>query len=154
MKMDDVSVSAAQRRHRMIEEAAYFRAQQRGFVGGNQVTDWLEAEAEVDRILAQEQAAGGPAGEPGPIEQFEAQLAALDQEMRRLMRRAREAGSEIRTEIEGELEKLRPLRAGAEEKLGELRERSAEAWDEMKKGAHSARHELNAVLSSIARRWR
>jgi len=153
MKMGGVSGTAAQRRQKMIEEAAYFRAQRRGFVGGDAVSDWLEAEAEVDRMLEQG-AAGGDSGEPGPIEQFEAQLAALDQEMRRLMGKAREAGSEIRTEIEVELEKLRPLRANAEEKLGELRERSAEAWDEMKKGAHSARHEVNAVLNAIARRWR
>ncbi len=153
MKMGEISGPAAQRRHRMIEEAAYFRAQRRGFVGGDPVADWLEAEAEVDRLLARE-AAGGDAGEPGPIEQFEAQLAALDKEMRRLMGKAREVGSEMRTEIESELEKLRPLRAAAEEQLGDLRERSAEAWDEMKKGVHSARHELNSVLNSIAKRWR
>ena len=153
MRMGDLSGAAAERRQSMIREAAYFRAERRGFVGGNPVNDWLEAEAEIDRMLDQETRSGAADG-PGPIEQFEAQLAALDQEMRRLMGKAREAGSEIRTEIEGELEKLRPLRANAEEKLGELRERSAEAWDEMKKGVHGARHELNSVLSSIARRWR
>jgi hypothetical protein len=139
----------------MIQEAAYFRAQRRGFVGGDPVSDWLEAEAEVDRLLRGEAPGGdGEAGKPGTIEQFEAQLAALDQEMRRLMGRAREVGSEVRAEIESELEKLRPLRATAEGKLGELRERSDEAWDQMKKGVHSARHELNAVLNAIAKRWR
>ena len=150
MKMGEISGPAAQRRQRMIEEAAYFRAQRRGFVGGDPVADWLEAEAEVDRRLEQEASGQGP----GPIEQFEAQLAALDKEMRRLMGKAREVGTEMCTEIESELEKLRPLRAAAEEQLGDLRERSAEAWDEMKKGVHSARHELNAVLNSIAKRWR
>ena len=150
MKMGEISGAAAERRRHMIREAAYYRAQRRGFSGGDPVRDWLEAEVEIDRILAQEAAERAA----GPIEQFEAQLAALDQEMRRLMGRAREAGSEIRSEIETELEKLRPLRADADEKLGELRERSAEAWDELKKGAHSARHELNAVLNAIARRWR
>ena len=151
MKMGEISGAAAERRQSMIREAAYYRAQRRGFVGGDAINDWLEAEAEIDRMLAREdQEPGGP----GPIEQFEAQLAALDQEMRRLMGKAREAGSEIRTEIETELERLRPLRANAEERLGEFRERSAEAWDEMKKGVHSARHELNAVLNAIARRWR
>ena len=153
MKMGELSGAAAERRQSMIREAAYFRAQRRGFVGGNAVDDWLEAEAEVDRML-DEGAARGSSDGLGPIEQFEAQLAALDQEMRRLVGKARDAGSEIRTEIESELEKLRPLRANAEERLGELRERSAEAWDEMKKGVHGARHELNSVLSSIARRWR
>jgi hypothetical protein len=34
-------------RKRMIEQAAYFRAQKRGFMGGSPITDWLEAEAEI-----------------------------------------------------------------------------------------------------------
>ena len=39
-------------RYRMIAEAAYFKAQKRGFVGGDPAQDWLEAEAEIDRKLA------------------------------------------------------------------------------------------------------
>jgi hypothetical protein len=35
----------------MIAEAAYLRAQQRGFESGNEVEDWLAAEAEVDALL-------------------------------------------------------------------------------------------------------
>ena len=38
-------------RHGMIEREAYLRAEQRGFQGGDPVTDWLEAEEEVDRML-------------------------------------------------------------------------------------------------------
>jgi hypothetical protein len=34
-------------RHQMIAEAAYYRAQQRGFLGGDPLQDWIEAEAEV-----------------------------------------------------------------------------------------------------------
>lgn len=34
-------------RQRMIEEAAYYRAEQRGF-SGDQVQDWLEAESEIN----------------------------------------------------------------------------------------------------------
>ncbi len=43
-----------QLRHHMIACAAYCRAEQRGFAGGaeSQLRDWLEAEAEIDRILA------------------------------------------------------------------------------------------------------
>ena len=39
----------------MIAEAAYFRAEQRGFHGGaaEATRDWLEAEAEIDAWLAQ-----------------------------------------------------------------------------------------------------
>ena len=41
-------------RHQMIACAAYCRAEQRGFAGGaeSQLHDWLEAEAEIDRMLA------------------------------------------------------------------------------------------------------
>jgi hypothetical protein len=38
-------------RHRLIAEAAYYRARQRGFTGGAEVEDWLAAEAEVDNKL-------------------------------------------------------------------------------------------------------
>ena len=33
--------------HHLIAEAAYYRAQQRGFAPGDPLRDWLEAEAEV-----------------------------------------------------------------------------------------------------------
>lgn len=36
-------------RERLIAEAAYHRAQQRGFVGGDPVEDWLAAEREIDQ---------------------------------------------------------------------------------------------------------
>lgn len=32
---------------RMVAEAAYFRAQQRGFISGHEVDDWLDAEQEM-----------------------------------------------------------------------------------------------------------
>lgn len=35
-------------RHRMIAEAAYRRAEQRGFTGGDPLQDWLEAEAAIE----------------------------------------------------------------------------------------------------------
>ena len=38
-------------RHRKISEAAYFRAERRGFAPGGDVNDWLAAEADVDREM-------------------------------------------------------------------------------------------------------
>ncbi|MEZ5541927.1 MAG: DUF2934 domain-containing protein [Pseudomonadota bacterium] len=40
-------------RDRMIREAAYLRAERRGFCGGSAEQDWLEAEHEIDVSLAQ-----------------------------------------------------------------------------------------------------
>lgn len=50
---DDIVISEDERR-RLIAEAAYLRAEARGFVGGDPTDDWLAAEHEVDaRIAAQ-----------------------------------------------------------------------------------------------------
>jgi len=38
-------------RHELIAQAAYFRAQQRGFEPGHELEDWQAAEAEVDMVL-------------------------------------------------------------------------------------------------------
>lgn len=40
-------------RRQMIAEAAYLRAEQRGFDGGDPIEDWLAAEHEVDLLLAE-----------------------------------------------------------------------------------------------------
>lgn len=38
-------------RQRFIAEAAYFKAERRGFAGGGELEDWIEAEAEIDSLL-------------------------------------------------------------------------------------------------------
>lgn len=38
-------------RRRCVEVAAYFIAEQRGFHGGCDVSDWVQAETEIDRML-------------------------------------------------------------------------------------------------------
>ena len=45
-----ISVSEDARRA-MIAQAAYLRAERRGFAPGNEEEDWLAAEAEVDALL-------------------------------------------------------------------------------------------------------
>ena len=44
------TISPEQRLH-MIANAAYLRAEQRGFQGGDAMQDWLAAEAEIDMLL-------------------------------------------------------------------------------------------------------
>jgi hypothetical protein len=39
-------------RQRLIAEAAYFKAERRGFAGGGELADWIEAEAEIDALLS------------------------------------------------------------------------------------------------------
>jgi len=48
-------------RHRLISEAAFDLYTRRGFVDGNDVDDWLSAEAQVDHMLLNPQfTEGGP----------------------------------------------------------------------------------------------
>lgn len=44
-------------RRGMIAEAAYLRAERRGFAPGQEDEDWLAAEAEVDKLLSADQRA-------------------------------------------------------------------------------------------------
>jgi hypothetical protein len=39
-------------RMKMIAEAAYYLAEKRGFKGGNELTDWVAAEKQVDALIA------------------------------------------------------------------------------------------------------
>lgn len=50
--MIEVAVSAAQREC-MVREAAYYLAEQRGFVCGHELDDWLGAEKLIDAALAE-----------------------------------------------------------------------------------------------------
>ena len=44
------ALSDAERRN-YVEVAAFYIAQRRGFVGGSELEDWMQAELEVDRLL-------------------------------------------------------------------------------------------------------
>lgn len=47
-----VASVSPERRFEMISEAAYFRAERRGFAPGAESRDWLESEAEIEELLA------------------------------------------------------------------------------------------------------
>jgi hypothetical protein len=40
----------------MVSEAAYFLAAKRGFVGGDPIEDWLQAEAQIQALLGEDKA--------------------------------------------------------------------------------------------------
>jgi Protein of unknown function (DUF2934) len=46
-------ITAAERERR-VREAAYFRAERRGFVGGSAEQDWIDAEREIDLQMAEQ----------------------------------------------------------------------------------------------------
>jgi hypothetical protein len=43
---------SSEERHQLISQAAYFRAEQRSFAPGNELEDWLTAEAEIEMRLS------------------------------------------------------------------------------------------------------
>jgi hypothetical protein len=45
---------AGEDRLQLIAEAAYFRAEQRGFQPGQELEDWLAAELEIDALLGED----------------------------------------------------------------------------------------------------
>ena len=61
--IDGLCPSPEERRH-MIETAAYYRAEQRGFFDGDPVKDWLEAEKEIETSCRCPD--NGPVCQPGP----------------------------------------------------------------------------------------
>ncbi len=44
------AIISSEDRYRLIAEAAYYLAEQRGFDGGDTIQDWLQAEAKIDSI--------------------------------------------------------------------------------------------------------
>jgi hypothetical protein len=46
-----------ERRRAMVAEAAYYRAEQRGFEPGRELEDWCAAESEIDSSLVRDSAA-------------------------------------------------------------------------------------------------
>jgi Protein of unknown function (DUF2934) len=46
-----VGLIPASLRHDMISDAAYFRAEARGWVPGHEIEDWLAAELEIDELI-------------------------------------------------------------------------------------------------------
>ena len=50
-RSNPAQIVSAEERQRMIAEAAYFHAMERGFRGGNPMNDWLLAEREINLLL-------------------------------------------------------------------------------------------------------
>jgi hypothetical protein len=65
----------AEERHRMIAEAAYYRALHRGFSGGSSDDDWLQAEREVNHALLKPTSGRRKSGATSPGKQAASAIA-------------------------------------------------------------------------------
>jgi uncharacterized coiled-coil DUF342 family protein len=123
-------------RQQMIAEAAYFRAERRGFNGGDAVRDWCEAEAEVDTRLRQLE-------DEHLVERIEEVLSTVSKKLVGLRRKAARLSTEARGEWQKDINKLVVLRDTLRPKLTELRERGEQA-------SHKVREQADRIRTEIA----
>lgn len=127
-------VAALSRRYMLIAEAAYGRAERRGFVPGSELSDWLEAEAEVDAAL------GWTPADRGGLRKCVADLVAggaadLPERIRLLVVRTLAAGN-----LNGPVIRIvvQEVFKGAEDGVAKLGERGGDAFALAMKGVEGA----------------
>ncbi len=131
-------VSKAER-EKMIAEAAYFLAVERGFETGDRVDDWLRAERAVDARF--------------DVTPHDEKLAKLYEQLSLANEKVRELGkkvkSEAREEWDEELTRIKKLRDSFSEKLDEAREHTGEAKDRAKRQADKLWHDIVEGIKAI-----
>jgi hypothetical protein len=143
--MTDKTATAAEERHRLIAETAYFLAQERGFTGGDPVSDWIEAERRVDRQLSALATAR-------VLELLESGAATAAKKLGALRRRATTLATSARTELTADVEKLDALKAALRGKLDELRECGDQVSQKALHQAENAWKEFSDVLQRATAR--
>lgn len=140
--MVDMQRVGSERRRQMIAEAAYLRAEKRGFNGGDAVHDWMEAEREVDAHLQH-------ARPRLSIEQLEAQLASANEKLKALSKKVEGMKADAHKEWQQDLDKLAKLRDTFEHRLRELREQGGQAAGKARQHAENVWHELSEALQRM-----
>jgi chromosome segregation ATPase len=127
----------------MIAEAAYFRAERRGFAGGDAIRDWCEAEAEVDARLRRQR----------ELEELVARIeeiaAAASKKLAALRRKASSLSTEARGEWKRDVEKLAALRESLLPKLAELREQGERAGHMLREQAERIRADIAELVRKL-----
>lgn len=139
----------------MIAEAAYFRAEHRGFRSGDPITDWIEAEAEIDYLL--NSGTGGiheSETKRSYQKMLETQLDEWDKKLEEVTVAAKKAGTKLRSELDSRLAELTEQRAAARTQLAQLREYGGEAWHELRQNADRLWDDLRDSLDEIMARLR
>lgn len=121
-------------KHRMIETAAYYRAQKRGFSNADPVADWFEAEREIEARLQH-------ADDPGSSGQENAAYRRMRAEFKKILAGAQDTinADTIRQAFE---------RAGRE--IRELGEFVPETVD---RAGRRLRQEVAAAVEKMSPRW-
>lgn len=132
--VSEKKVSPEQRRQ-MIAEAAYFRAEKRGF-GVDPLADWIEGEIDVDERVREIENA-----QPAATER----MAALKKKLRR-------GAAGARVEWRGDVEKLGELRDALSEKVKDLRTQGEQAGQTARQHAEKIWNEISDTMRRVAAR--
>ena len=146
-----------EQRYQMIAEAAYFHAERRGFVGGDSMQDWLDAEAEIDRIFQEPSSHGKQTGittKQDFQQKLETQLKEWDEKLSELKSKLQTTTSDLHSEYSKQLEVLMSKRATVQAKILELSQRTEEAWEDLKGGTEKAWDDMREALERIASRYK
>jgi Zn finger protein HypA/HybF involved in hydrogenase expression len=127
------SAVSAEERHRMIAEAAYFRAERREFQGGDSVQDWLAAEAEIDKLLE------------APARQQDAQELAAYKRMRQEL-------AKILADV-GDTVNVETIRQAFDRAAKELKDVGGYATETVSRVSQRLRREVESTASKLGPRW-
>jgi hypothetical protein len=138
-----------EQRKQMIAEAAYFRAERRGFNGGDGdvFSDWVQAEGEVDEQLRRVEIEHF-------IERLEEVLLAANKKLTTLKRKAAGLKADARTEWQQDLERLTKLRDALRPKLEEIRAQGERTGRQLRGQAEKIWDELHEITRHSARQRR
>ena len=137
-------VSEDQRRQ-MIAEAAYFRAERRGFGGGDPVTDWIEAETEVDERLRRIDGAH-------LLQCLEDGLATATKELGSLKRKVSGVASGARNELQRDVDRLSDVRDALRGTVKELRAQGEQAGQLARRHAEKVWDEFSDMMQRLGSR--
>ena len=121
-----------EQRHRMISEAAYYRAEHRGFDGGDPLEDWLVAESEIDGMIY-----GGAEGSADAAAAYER----LREEVRNILSQMQDA-----VDVES-------LRAGLHRGMSEAKRAESFSAEAMRKAAAALREEMQHASDRMGPTW-
>src|SRR5690606_36623611 len=144
MKIAGKQMDEAQRRQ-LIAEGAYFRAERRGFTGGDPVNDWLEAESELDARLHK-------TGDKDLLAELDERLAAANVRLSAFRKKLSGMTPEVRGEWTHEVEKLGSLCDKLQKRLEELRARDEHTSRKAKNQADKIWNEISDVIDRVTSR--
>ncbi|HZD52703.1 MAG TPA: DUF2934 domain-containing protein [Woeseiaceae bacterium] len=132
-------------RLQMVAEAAYFRAERRGFNGGDAVADWLEAEAEIDRRLRER-------AHQGLLEKLDERLTLSDGRLRAFKRKVSRMKKETREQWEQDVEKLAKLQDRLRKKVEWMRAQDGRAGEKVERQAEKIWAEMSDIVERVGAR--